>query len=72
VYSVVILILSLQSGFRYSCTEGKTWENYTLPTSPRIKADGMLNEPGITSRITRYKLSMVTFIFVPTMFIRLQ
>jgi len=45
---------------RYSCTEGKTWENYTLPLNQRrIKADGLLNEPGIMSLITRWTPAII-------------
>jgi len=52
--SVLVGILSACCVSRYSCTEGKTWENYTLPLGGRrIKADGLLNEPGITTLITR-------------------
>jgi hypothetical protein len=36
----------------YSCTEGKTWETYSLENNNKMKVDGLLNEPGITSLVT--------------------
>ncbi len=37
---------------RYSCTEGETWDDYTF-SETSIQVDGVLNEPGISTRIVR-------------------
>ncbi|XP_064630142.1 VPS10 domain-containing receptor SorCS1-like [Lineus longissimus] len=41
---------SPMNDIRYSCDEGMTWESYNFTTKPII-VDGVLNEPGITTRI---------------------
>jgi len=38
--------------FRYSCTEGKSWQKFAFD-GRSMKVDGLLNEPGITTLVAR-------------------